>query len=176
MRLREQGLRSRRLAVQICLAAAHRRRRLAWCRAHVKWTRAQWSQVLFTDESRFTLSFHDGRNRVWRRTGERHQDATIVEHDRYGGGSIMVWGGISYHTRTPLHHVVGNLDGVGYRDGILRPLVLPALNAVGLCVFFQHDNVPAHRARDVINYLQPQQVNTMVWPALSPDLNPIEQM
>ena len=175
-RLREQGLRSRRPAVRIRLTAAHRRRRLAWCRAHVRWTRAQWSQVLFTDESRFTLSFHDGRNRVWRRTGERHHDATIVEHDRYGGGSVMVWGGISYHTRTPLHHVVGHLNGVGYRNGIIGPLVLPALNAVGPGAVFQHDNAPAHRARVVTNYLQQQQVNTMVWPALSPDLNPIEHM
>ena len=120
----------------------------------MRWTRAQWAQVLFSDESRFTLSFHDGRNRDWRRNGERYLDATIQEHDRYGGGSVMVWGGISYHTRTPLHHVVGNLNGVCYRDCILQPIVLPALNAFGQGAVFQHDNALAHRARVVTDYLQ----------------------
>ena len=89
-RLQEQGLQSRRPADRIRLTAAHRQRRLAWCRAHVRWTRAQWARVLFTDESRYTLSFHDGRNRVWRRNGEWFLDATIHEYDRYGGESLMV--------------------------------------------------------------------------------------
>ena len=154
-RLREQGLRSQRPAIRILLTAVHRRRRLASCRVHVRWTRAQWSQQLFTDEYWFTLSFHDERNRVWRRAGERHEDATIVEHDCYDGGSFVVWGGISYHTRTPLHQLVGNLIGVGYRDGIIRPVVLPALNALGTGVVFQHDNAPAHRARVVTYYMPP---------------------
>ena len=88
----------------------------------------------------------------------------------------MVWGGISHNTRTPLHHVVGNINGVGYRDNILWPIVLPARNAVGQGAVFQHDNAPAHRARVVTTFLQQQQVNTMVWPALSPDLNPIEHL
>lgn len=175
-RLREQGLQSRRPAIRIRLTADHRRRRLAWCRAHVRWTRAQWARVLFTDESRFTMSFHDGRNRVWRRGGERFMDATIQEHDRYGGGSVMVWGGINFRSRTPLYRVEGNLNGVGYRDRILGPIALPVLNAVGPGAIYQHDNAPAHRARVVTDFLQQQQVDAMVWPALSPDLNPIEHL
>ena len=107
------------------------------------------------------------------------ESGTWTPHSRSTAATtakIMVWGGISYHTRTPLHHVAGNLNGVGYRDHILQPIVLPALNAVGQGAVFQHDNAPAHRARVVINYLQQQQVNTMVWPSLSPDLNPIEHL
>ena len=139
-RLREAGLRSRRPAVRVPLTQNHRNHRMTWATLHRRWTLNQWSRVLFTDESRFTLRFNDGRIRVWRRPGERYVDATIREHDRYGGGSLMVWGGFSTHHRTPLHIVNGRLNGVAYRDTILRPLVLPALQAVGNGAIFMDDN------------------------------------
>ena len=175
-RLREANLRSRRPAVRPVLTPAHRAARLAWARAHVGWTRQQWAAVLFSDESRFTRSFHDGRIRVWRREGERYHDATIVERDRYGGGSIMVWGGMGSDHRTPLHRVQGNLTGVDYRDSILGPIVVPALQAMGPGAIFQDDNARPHRARVVTDFLQQQQVIRLHWPACSPDLNPIEHV
>ena len=46
------------------------------------------------DESRFNLSHHDGRRQVFRRKGERFADCCVVERDGFGGGSVMVWGGI----------------------------------------------------------------------------------
>ena len=79
----------------------HRVARENWCRQHLRWTAKQWANVLFTDESRFTVSFNDGRVRVWRRPGERFVDATVRQGDRYGGGSVMMWGGISSYHRTP---------------------------------------------------------------------------
>ena len=173
-RLREAGLRSRRPAVRVPLTQNHRNHRMTWATLHRRWTLNQWSRVLFTDESRFTLRFNDGRIRVWRRPGERYVDATIREHDRYGGGSLMVWGGFSTHHRTPLHIVNGRLNGVAYRDTILRPLVLPALQAVGNGAIFMDDNAPCHRAAVATTFLQQQGVVRMNWPARSPDLNPIE--
>ena len=175
-RLREAGLRSRRPAVRPVLSAVNRTRRLAWARQHVTWTRQQWGRVLFSDESRFTLSFNDGRVRVWRRQGERYADATVREHNRYGGGSVMVWGGMSLGTRTPLLPIDGILNGVRYRDEVLRPVAVPALAALGQGAIFQDDNAPAHRARLVTNFLGQQNVNRMIWPACSPDLNPIEHL
>ena len=41
-------------------------------------------------------------------------DTTVREHNRYGGGSVMVWGGMNLTTLTPLHVVDGNLNGVWY--------------------------------------------------------------
>ena len=57
----------------------------------------QWRRVLFTDESRFTLYRADGRHCVYLRCGERFADACVVERDRFGGGSVMVWGGVSVY-------------------------------------------------------------------------------
>ena len=51
--------------------------------------------VLLTDESRYCLDFTDRRARVWRRPAERLHADNFAEHDRYGGGTVMVRGGIS---------------------------------------------------------------------------------
>uniref|UniRef100_A0A3B1IY54 Transposase Tc1-like domain-containing protein n=1 Tax=Astyanax mexicanus TaxID=7994 RepID=A0A3B1IY54_ASTMX len=55
--------------------------RLAWAREHLRWTRDQWASVLFSDESRFTLSRNDGRQRCWRRQGERYASATMCTNN-----------------------------------------------------------------------------------------------
>jgi hypothetical protein len=36
--------------------------------------------------------------------------------DRFGGGSVMVWGGISHGLKSPLIVIAGYLTGVRYRD------------------------------------------------------------
>ena len=58
--------------------------------------------------SRFNLNFPDGRVRVWRRDGERMDPVNVIQHDCFGGGSIMVWGGISNCAKTDLVTVQGN--------------------------------------------------------------------
>jgi hypothetical protein len=48
-------------------------------------------------ESRFHLDSSDGRSRVYRRIGERYADACVIQRQSFGGGSVMVWGGITAH-------------------------------------------------------------------------------
>ncbi|RZC42585.1 HTH 28 domain containing protein, partial [Asbolus verrucosus] len=48
-----------------------------------------------------------GHQRVWRRPGERFAQCNIVPRVSFGGGSIMVWGGISMEARTELVVVNG---------------------------------------------------------------------
>ena len=88
----------------------------------------------------------------------------------------MVWAGFSAHHRTPLHHVQGSLNGQRYRDEILRPPVVPALQQIGQQAALQDDNARPHRARVVNNILRQAGVNRMDWPACSRDLNPIEKL
>ncbi|RZC39656.1 hypothetical protein BDFB_014320, partial [Asbolus verrucosus] len=59
------------------------------------------------EESRFCLKSSDGRQKVWRRPGERFAQCNIVPRVSFGGGSIMVWGGISMEARTELVVVNG---------------------------------------------------------------------
>lgn len=173
-RLHDQTLHARRQLGRILLTPRHMMARLAWSTRHLRWNRQQWAQVLFSDESRFSLEHDDGRTRVWRRPGERMIPACVRERRAYRGGSVMVWAGISEHHRTPLYHVRGNLNALVYRDQILRPQVLPMLRQIGPHAVLQDDNAPPHRARLVDAFLQQVQINRMDWPANSPDMNPIE--
>ena len=93
-RLRFSGLKAHRPYVGVPLTVRHRRLTLNWARGHYRWSRRRWNRVLFTGESRFNVQFADGRLRVWRRTGGSMDENNIVERDRYGGGSVMIWGGI----------------------------------------------------------------------------------
>ncbi|KAI3373340.1 hypothetical protein L3Q82_006637 [Scortum barcoo] len=133
--------------------------------------------VLFTDESRFTLSTCDRRDRVWRRRGERSAACNILQHDRFGSGSVMVWGGISLGGRTALHVLArGSLTAIRYRDEILRPLVRPYAGAVGPGFLLMQDNARPHVAGVCQQFLQDEGIDAMDWPARSPDLNPIEHI
>ncbi len=70
----------------------HRRARLDFAQHHHQhWQLRYWRPILSTDDSRFHVSTCDRRVRVWRRAGERYAESNIVEYDRYGGGSVMVW-------------------------------------------------------------------------------------
>lgn len=128
-------------------------------------------------ESRFTLEKADGRDRVYRRRGERFSNACVKEADRFRGGSVMVWGGIRHNGKTDLVILGGNLTAQRYRDEVLAPVVVPYVNAQNGNVVFQHDNARPHVARLTQQYLRANQINVMnPWPAKSPDLSPIEHV
>ncbi|GFW57645.1 HTH_Tnp_Tc3_2 domain-containing protein [Trichonephila clavipes] len=78
-RLTEVGLRSRRPLRRLPLTPHHRQCRLDFCRPRATWSVTDWRRVIFSDESRFSLSADDHRTRVWRRTGQRSDPAFIVE-------------------------------------------------------------------------------------------------
>jgi len=71
-RLRESGLRSRRPLVRPILKQRHRTTRLAWARARRRWRLHTWKHILFSDKSRFSLRFSNGRYLVYH-SGFLHQ-------------------------------------------------------------------------------------------------------
>ena len=110
LRQARQPIWPRRPYVGQVLTARHRAARLQWAQWHFRWGRQQWARVLFSDESRFNLSHHDGRIRVFRRRGERFVDNCLIERDRFGGMCVMVWGDIMGRTKTNLIVVQGSLN------------------------------------------------------------------
>ncbi|KAL6457486.1 hypothetical protein MHYP_G00344490 [Metynnis hypsauchen] len=129
------------------------------------------------DESMLTLSTCDKHDRVWRRRGERSAACNILQHDQFGSGSVMVWGGISLEGRTALHVLArGSMTAIRYRDEILRPLVRPYAGAVGPGFLLMQDDARPHVAGVCQQFLQDEGIEAMDWPARSPDLNPIEHI
>lgn len=137
------------------------------------------NDILFTDESRFQLDMKDDRVKVWRRPNGSFTNACVAEHDRWGGPSVMVWGGISARGRTMIvdfnvRHGRGNgVTARRYIDTVLRPVVVPFLTAnPGMTLM--HDNARPHTARITADFLQQNHVDVLPWPSMSPDFNPIE--
>ncbi|GFX97245.1 transposable element Tcb1 transposase [Trichonephila clavipes] len=89
-RLHGGGLFARRPVQCVPLTPAHRRRRSLWCREHRNWRDNEWGRVLFTDESRFSLSSDSHRILIWRERGSRNHPSNIIERDRYGGRGVRV--------------------------------------------------------------------------------------
>ncbi|GFX25352.1 transposable element Tcb2 transposase [Trichonephila clavipes] len=83
-RLHGGGLFARRPVRCVSLTPAHRRRRSLWCREHRNWRDNEWGRVLFTDESRFSLSSDSHRILIWRERGSRNHPPNIIERDRFG--------------------------------------------------------------------------------------------
>ncbi|GFS97899.1 transposable element Tc1 transposase [Trichonephila clavipes] len=123
-RLRGGGLYARRPVVCVPLTRQHRTARLQWCREHHNWTEQDWACVLFSDESRFSLSSDCRRQLIWRESGTAYRPENIQEKDRYSTCSIMVWVGIMINGRTRLHVVAnGTMTGQRYIDEVLLPHV-----------------------------------------------------
>lgn len=176
-RLHAAGLSCRRMATGPPLQRRHRIARLNFARNHVAWTVDDWARVQFSDESRFCLNGSDGRRRVWRRPGERYAQVCIDERLPFGGGSVMVWAGISAEARTELVFIEnGSLTAHRYITQVLEDHAVPFMITMGERGIFMQDNARPHVARVVGEYLDEVGIRRFDWPALSPDLNPIEHV
>ncbi|GFX97273.1 transposable element Tc1 transposase [Trichonephila clavipes] len=145
-RLHGGGLFARCPVRCVPLTPAHRRRRSLWCREHRNWRDNEWGRVLFTDESRFSLSSDSHCILIWRERGSRNHPSNIIERDRYGGRGVLVWGGIMLGSRTDLHIFdAGSVNGTLYCNEILLPYVRLFRGAMGLQFLFMDDNAPCHR-------------------------------
>ncbi|GFX39748.1 transposable element Tcb2 transposase [Trichonephila clavipes] len=159
------------------LSRQHRTARLQWCREHHNWTEQDWACVLFSDESRFSLSSDCRRQLIWRESGTAYRPENIQEKDQYPTCSIMVWAGIMINGRTRLHVVAnGTMTGQRYIDEVLLPHVRLFRGAVGDKFVFMEDNATCHQTLAVQDCLDSDGTQRLVWPARSPDLNPIENV
>ncbi len=69
-RMQDMGFSCRIPCVKPLLNNRQRQKRLAWAKDKKDWTAAEWSKVMFSDESKFCISFGNQGPRVWRKRGE----------------------------------------------------------------------------------------------------------
>ncbi|GFV28320.1 transposable element Tcb2 transposase [Trichonephila clavipes] len=114
-RLHGVGMYARRPMVCVRLTSSHRRDPREWATEHVNWRRNEWSNVLFSDESRFSVHPDNRRIFIWRDRVNRNNPAFVRESVRFGGG-----------------------------DEILRPTVDPYAAAIGDDFILMDDNFAGH--------------------------------
>ncbi len=64
-------------------------RHLTWAKEKKNWTVAQWSKVLFSDESKFCNSFGNQSPRVWSKGGETHSPSCLKSSVKFPQ-SVMI--------------------------------------------------------------------------------------
>ncbi|GFW00435.1 transposable element Tcb2 transposase [Trichonephila clavipes] len=140
-RLHGVGLYARRPMVCVRLTSRHHRFRREWATEHVNWRRNEWSNVLFFNESRFSVHPNNRRIFIWRECGSRNTPAFVHERVRFGSGGVLVYGGISIDGRTGLYIIRhGPLTARRYREEILRPIAVPYAAAIGNYFILMDDN------------------------------------
>ncbi|GFX43745.1 transposable element Tcb1 transposase [Trichonephila clavipes] len=84
-RLGHIGLYARRPVRCVPLTATHCRLRLTWSREHALRTPQQWSCVMLSDESKFSLQSDSRRTLIWSAPGTRYHQENTIERHRYCG-------------------------------------------------------------------------------------------
>ncbi|GFX78573.1 transposable element Tcb2 transposase [Trichonephila clavipes] len=92
------------------------------------------------------------RHRRYRREdrGSRNNPAFVHESVRFGGGGVLVYGGISIDGRTDLYIIRDRpLTARRYRDEILRPIEVPYAEAIGDDFILMDDNCRPHHMNPI---------------------------
>ncbi|GFS84973.1 transposable element Tcb2 transposase [Trichonephila clavipes] len=97
-RLNHAGLYARRPAVCIPLTSAHKHACLNWSLKHQHWIVGEWANVMFSDESRFSLSNDSQRVTIWRERGTCFEPRNITERHNFPSRGVMMG---RYHDGRP---------------------------------------------------------------------------
>lgn len=176
--LRARGLHGRVKPLKPNLSQQQRIQRLKFAKDHIGKPASYWRSVLFTDESPFFLFPAKRGQWTWRKPGDKFLPRNVVPTKKHGGGSLMVWGCLSYRGIGWSCSLPEGLDGPTYLSILKGELKATANYYYGGLnkVIFQQDGAGPHRYSKAMEYITKQTKEVLKWPAQSPDLNPLENL
>ncbi|KAF0726182.1 hypothetical protein Ae201684P_020310 [Aphanomyces euteiches] len=132
-----------------------------------------WGEIIWSDEKKFNLDGPDGFKYYWH---DLRKEPNSFFSRQNGGGSVMIWACFSSRGKSDLAFLRGNQDSVSYVQ-TLQPYLFPfAHTHHGKNFTFQQDGASIHRSNFTLVFLNEMDVRLFPHPALSPDLNPIENL
>ncbi len=123
-RMQDMGFSCRIPCVKPLLNNRQRQKRLAWAKDKKDWTAAEWSKVMFSDESKFSISFGNQGPRVWRKRGEAQNPRCLRSSVKFPQ-SVMVWAAMSSAGVGPLCFLRSKVNTAVYQE-VLEHFMLPA--------------------------------------------------
>ncbi len=161
------------------LKKVHRVQRLKFARYHQNWTVEDWKRVLWSDETKINRIGSDGKMYTWKRKEEPLSDRTTTPTVKHGGGNnLMVWGCMGRNGVGKLVEVQGIMDAVQYceilEDGLVESFEKLEMNEKER--IFQQDNDPKHIPKRATVWFEDNNIQVLVLPPQSPDLNFIEHL
>ncbi len=79
------------------------------------WTVDQWSKVLFSDKSKFCISFGNQGPRVWRKSGEAQNPSCLKSSVKFLK-SVMIWGAVTSAGVGPLCFIKSKVKAAVYQE------------------------------------------------------------
>jgi len=145
------------------------------CEKKLKWARENrnrsWDNIIFSDETTIRLNVY--RKKVWHRAGRRVVVRT-VKHP----AKLNIWGCMSSKGFGKIFTFTSNLDRFKMVE-IYNKTLLPSILKFGgsnTDWILQEDNDPKHTSKLAKNWRAENNVERLIWPAQSPDQNPIENV
>ena len=110
-----------------------------------------WKKVIWSDETKINCLGSDGCKWVWKKTGEGLSDRLVEGTLKFGGGSVMMWGCMTWQGVGFATKIDSRMDGDLYLQ-ILKDELHQTLDYYGLHppdVIFQQDNDPKHTCKKI---------------------------
>ena len=124
-RLAAAGLRARIARKKPLLNAVQRKKRVIWAREYLNWTRDQWKNVLWSDESKISIFGCDGLRYVRRRVGEELLPECLTPTMKHPV-SVMIWGCMTATGVGRQHVCQGIINGQKYIEILERKMLSSA--------------------------------------------------
>jgi transposase len=150
------------------LSTRHRDQRLEWAKEHGD---TDWSAVIFTDEATFSL--FRSTKRSWQMKGHRTVFRT-VKHP----AKVHIWACFSANGFGKCYLFTGNLNA----ERMCKIYSKALLKSVDTLIddesdwVLQEDNDPKHTSNRCKQWKLQNGITRMSWPAMSPDMNPMENV
>ena len=173
--LNNSGLYGRVARKKPLLRPQHKNARLRFAKKHIDEPQNFWNKVIWTDETKIELFGHNQQRYVWRKENEAFKEKNTIATVKHGGGSLMLWGCVSYKGPGNLVKIEGKLNAQGFQEILQNNLQDSARNlSMGRNWILQQDNDPKHTAKSVQAWFKQKKIKVLEWPSQSPDLNIIE--